>query len=116
MLYEVITVISGVLGIDVPKLSMGEVKNQGVEFVVDWQKKVNEFTLGLSGNFTYAKNKIINMNEAFQPESYLYKTGNSLNQFYGLKSDGFFESVAQINDPNTPKQLFGEVKPSYNFV
>jgi TonB-linked SusC/RagA family outer membrane protein len=105
------SVVSGVLGIEIPRLSTGEVSNQGVELVMDWRKKVNDFNISVSGNFTYAKNKIINMNEGFLPESYLYRTGGSLYQYYGLETDGFFESVAQINDPNTPKQLFGDVKP-----
>ena len=103
-------VVSSVIGIGIPQLAEGKVKNQGVEFAFNISDQINKFGYSISGNFTYAKNKIINNNEGFKPYSYLYKKGNSLNQFYGLQSNGFFNSQEDI-DNSTIIQSFGELRP-----
>ena len=46
----------------------------------------------IGGNLTYAKNKIINMNEEYRPYEYLRRTGESIGQRFGLQSIGFFEN------------------------
>lgn len=104
------TVISGIIGIGVPQLCEGKVRNQGVEFSANIADRIGKLEYTLSGNITYAKNKIINNNEGFQPESYLYKTGQSLNQYYGLQSNGFFNSWDEIKNAKVA-QSFGELRP-----
>ena len=103
-------VVSHVIGIDVPQLCEGVVDNQGVELSVGFYDRVGDFAYSISGNFTYAKNKIVNNNEGFKPEEYLYKRGQSLNQYYGLQSDGFFNSMDEINQNNNV-QSFGALRP-----
>ena len=110
ILVEGSPVVSNVIGIGVPQLCEGIVDNQGVEFGADFSDNIGDFIYHLSGNFTYAKNKIVNNNEGFKPEDYLYKKGQSLNQYYGLKSDGFFNTVEEINKSEN-YQSFGELKP-----
>lgn len=104
------SVISGVIGIGVPQLCEGEVRNQGVEFSANISDRIKKFGYSFTGNITYAKNKIINNNEGFQPEDYLYKKGQSLNQYYGLQSDGFFDSWEDIKNAKA-SQRFGELRP-----
>lgn len=104
------TVISGAIGIGVPQLCEGKVRNQGIEFGASITDRIGKVDYSLSGNVTYAKNKILNNNEGFQPESYLCKTGQSLNQYYGLQSDGFFNSWEEINNAEVT-QSFGELRP-----
>lgn len=98
ILVEGTPVVSSVIGIGVPQLCEGIVDNQGVELSLDFSDKIGKFGYNLSGNFTYAKNKIINNNEGFKTEDYLYKKGQSLNQYYGLQSDGFFNTEDEINN------------------
>ena len=104
------TVVSGVIGIGIPQLCEGKVRNQGLEFSANISDKIGKLGYSLTGNITYAKNKIINNNEGFQPEDYLYKTGQSLNQYYGLKSDGFYNSWDEINSAGVT-QTYGELRP-----
>jgi hypothetical protein len=104
------TVVSGVIGIGIPQLCEGKVRNQGLEFSANISDKIGKLGYSLTGNITYAKNKIINNNEGFQPEDYLYKTGQSLNQYYGLKSDGFYNSWDEINSAGIT-QTYGELRP-----
>lgn len=110
ILVEGTPVVSSVIGIGVPQLCEGIVDNQGVELSLDFSDKIGKFGYNLSGNFTYAKNKIINNNEGFKTEDYLYKKGQSLNQYYGLQSDGFFNTEDEINNSEI-YQGFGELKP-----
>lgn len=110
ILVEGTPVVSSVIGIGVPQLCEGIVDNQGVELSLDFSDKIGKFGYNLSGNFTYAKNKIINNNEGFKTEDYLYKKGQSLNQYYGLQSDGFFNTEDEINNSDI-YQSFGELRP-----
>ena len=104
------SVISNVIGIGVPQLCEGVVKNRGVELSLNIADRIGKFGYRLSGNFTYAKNEIVENNEGFQPYDYLYKKGQSLNQHYGLVTDGFFNSWEEIE--NAPAvQSFGELRP-----
>ncbi len=99
--------ISAVLGDNIPNLCQGIVDNQGVEVALNYSGKVGDFRYNLSGNFLYAKNKIVDNNEGYQPYNYLYQTGNSLGQYYGLQSDGFFSSADDI--AAWDEQMFGDV-------
>lgn len=110
ILVEGTPVVSSVIGIGVPQLCEGIVNNQGVELSLDFSDKIGKFGYNLSGNFTYAKNKIINNNEGFKTEDYLYKKGQSLNQYYGLQSDGFFNTEDEINNSDI-YHSFGELRP-----
>lgn len=104
------TVVSGVIGIGIPQLCEGVVRNQGLELSMNYSDRIGDFGYNISGNFTYAKNKIINNNEGYKAEDYLYKKGHSLNQYYGLESDGFYNSQEEI-DNSEVTQNFGELKP-----
>ena len=104
------TVVSGVIGIDVPQLCEGKVRNQGVELSLQLADRIGDFGYSFGGTFTYAKNKIINNNEGLKAEDYLYEKGQSLNQYYGLQSDGFYDSFEEIE--NSPvQQNFGTLRP-----
>ncbi len=103
------TTTSEVIGIGVPQICEGEVSNQGVEFALNYVGRVGDFRYSLTGNFTYAKSEIINNNEGYLPNDYLYTTGQSLNQQYGLQSAGFFNSYDEIEDWS--EQRFGDTMP-----
>ncbi len=102
--------VSAVLGATTPQLCQGEVSNQGIELALGYSGKVKDFGYNLTGNFTYAKNKIINNNEGYKPNDYLYTEGNSIDQYYGLQSAGFFSSQEDI-DSWGAEQSFGDVMP-----
>lgn len=82
----------------------------GFDFSVYANKKIGEvdFTLGISG--MYYKSTAEQRDENIEYE-YLSAVGRPLNGYWGLQSDGFFQSQEEIDDPATPKQTFGDVKP-----
>lgn len=83
--------ISSVVGIGVPDVFTGEVKNYGTEFSLGWNQRIGNFGYYVRGNFSYAKNEITNMEEAYQPYAYMYQTGNAIGRYYGLVAEGFYQ-------------------------
>ena len=84
-------VYSSVVGRDVGSLFTGEVKNYGGEITLGWQQQLDKFSYFIKGNFSYAKNEIVNINEEYHPYKYMYATGNSIGQLYGLMAEGLYQ-------------------------
>jgi TonB-linked SusC/RagA family outer membrane protein len=97
------------LGVTPSHENSGEVQNKGIEGSFMFKNKIDKLKYFIGGNLTYAKNKIINMNEEYRPYDYLRETGQSIGQRFGLQSIGFFENQADID--NSPVQLFSAVRP-----
>ena len=72
-------------------------------------KQMKDFFFNVNAQLAFARNKIVNMNEAFKPYDYLKSTGRRLGQFYGLEAIGFFKDQADID--NSPIQTFSTVYP-----
>ena len=77
-----------------PYANYGKVDNQGVELQMSYTKRfANDFFMSLRGTFTYAKNKIIEIDE---PETikkqYPYRsiTGRSIGTLWGLTAEGLY--------------------------
>lgn len=100
-----------------PWANFGIVENSGFEASVEVNKKFGkDFFLSVKGNFTYAKNKIIEYDEAESlKETTRSHTGQSLNQYYGLKAVDLFQEEDFKADGSLvdgiPKHTFGIVKP-----
>jgi len=82
---------------------------QGVDFSVYFNQKVDDFSFTLGASGMYQTGNAIKRDENFQFD-YQTRVGRSLNQIWGLVSDGFF-TEADINNPATPWQSWGNVQP-----
>jgi len=99
-----------------PWANFGKVGNEGIEMNLEVNKKVNkDFLISARGNFTFARNKVLEYDE---PESLKSttraQTGQSLNTFYGLIADGLFTTDDFVNGQlrsDLPTVTFGDVKP-----
>ncbi|MDR2086618.1 MAG: TonB-dependent receptor [Dysgonamonadaceae bacterium] len=86
--------------------NVGEVESQGIDASLDFQHFFNnDFWMTGRANFTYATNKIIEMDEPNYPDEYLKKAGRNLSQPEGLIAERLFIDQAEIN--NSPTQGFG---------
>ena len=100
-----------------PWANFGIVENQGFESSLEINKSFGkDFFLSVRGNFTYAKNKIIEYDEAESlKQTIRSRTGQSLNQYYGLKAIDLFQEEDFRADgslmPDIPAHSFGIVKP-----
>jgi hypothetical protein len=59
--------------------------------------------------FSQYKNEIMNINEVYRPYDYMKRTGLSIGQGFGWKSEGFFKNEADIE--SHAAQMFGDVNP-----
>lgn len=101
--------VPSTLGITAPSDNAGKVENKGIESSFMWKDNIDKLNYFIGGNFMYAKNKIIDINEEVRAYDYLKRTGQSIGQQFGLQSLGFFENQADID--TSPRQLFSQVKP-----
>ena len=82
--------VPGISGINLPVVNIGVVDNHGYEIELKWQDKINGFGYAISPNMSFARNKIIYMDEVHRNEPYLMRTGNRVNQPIGYVFDGFW--------------------------
>lgn len=93
----VIPVTYGVAAGSVPPANIGKTNNKGYEVVLGWNDRIGEFGYNLEGNLSYARNKIIYRAEAPNPYDWMNQTGHSIGQRFGLKSDGLYNTLEELN-------------------
>ena len=88
--------------IKTPWQNFGKVKNQGAELTVNFRKQFGrDFYLGLWGTFTYAKNEIVEMDEAASVVgTNRARTGHPVNQIFGYIDEGLY-TEADFNPDGT---------------
>jgi TonB-linked SusC/RagA family outer membrane protein len=101
--------ISSVLGVTTQYENLGVTKNKGIELSLNWKDQIGSLNYHFGGQLSFARNKIIEMADNYQPNEYLKRTGKSIDQVFGLQVIGFFKDGNDI--ANSPKQLFSTVKP-----
>lgn len=98
----------GVSTANLPPVNFGSIENRGFELALSHKNRVGQINYNIQGNISFARNKIIFMDEESKPYPYLSNTGQSLGQLFGLTAIGFFQSQDDID--NSPRQ-FGKVIP-----
>lgn len=103
--------IPGVAGLNVaPNANMGILDNHGFEMTAEFNKRFGDVDVRLYGNFSYADNKIVEMDEGSEKDEWRRQTGRSVGQQFGYVALGLFESEEEI--ANSPIQTFSSiVKP-----
>lgn len=89
-----------------PKTNSGKFENKGFEITANYTKTVSrDLTLSVGGLFSFAKNKVISMDEAVRTDDYAYRNwteGYSVGQAFGYLVDysdggnGFFNTQAEL--------------------
>lgn len=74
--------------------NIARIKNRGLEAELSFRTKIGAINFGMGGNYTFARNRVI---ENGTPESPQNQLGNSLNQIYGLIADGIFNTQAEVD-------------------
>lgn len=102
----------------VPVVNMGEVRNAGFEAELRWNHTVGKFNYWIQPNVSFARNKILFMDEVEPNEPYMAETGRSIGMIYGYEAIGFYNDsdfnpdgslVAGLPDPGV-KVYPGDVK------
>jgi TonB-dependent starch-binding outer membrane protein SusC len=80
----------------VPSENIGKVNSAGIEATLGYNKRRKDFSYGISGNITYAKSKIIFIDEASGVLDYQKQTGGPLNTYLLYNATGIFRSEEDI--------------------
>ena len=107
----------GILTMQFPKLNRGEVFNHGYEISLKWMDRMKDFNYWIQANVSYARNKIIFMDEVKHKNDFNYQTGRSTGLTYGYRFDRFY-AVEDFEDPekgilrdDLPTPTFGVPHP-----
>ena len=84
-------------GAELPVENIGEVENKGFEVQVNYSHSFGDLLVSLGGNFTYARNKIIYIDEPGNVPEWQRRTGRRMGQFFGYISDGLYMTQEQID-------------------
>lgn len=77
--------------IQLPKINLGKVNNHGYELSLGWNDRAGKVNYWVKANMSYAKNKIIYMDEVVPNEPYMAETGRSTGLNYGYLFDRFLQ-------------------------
>ncbi|MGV8093914.1 MAG: SusC/RagA family TonB-linked outer membrane protein [Mangrovibacterium sp.] len=75
-----------------PVTNMGKVDNHGYEVEATWNQFLKDISYWVTGNVSYAKNKIVFQDEAEPNYPYMWKTGHEVGARYGYVAEGFYNS------------------------
>jgi len=102
--------VPGYFAMNMPAINLGIVDNKGAEITLNWHDKINKFNYYINVNLSYAKNKIIYMDEVKSPYPYQWQTGKSVGQQFGLQFIGFYHPGMTDNGQPLATQS-GTLKP-----
>lgn len=92
--------------------NVGEVSNKGLEFSAQYNKQVKNVMISFGGNIAYNKNKIVKLGGQTEivDGKDIKRVGSPLNSIYGYKTDGLYQSQADIDSWPT-NDIQGTVRP-----
>lgn len=91
-----------------PSSNIADMENKGVDVELGYHKSIGKLNFSLNGNISYLKNKVtylgdgidfISGDASFQSMGAITRTqiGQSINSFYGYKTQGVFQNQTEIN-------------------
>lgn len=109
--------VPGVFGTDLPDYNAGKVRNQGWEVSASYRHQGDVLRHVVSFNLADSKNEVMDFNgeerlTGLEELQVLLREGYPYNSFVGLKSDGYFQSIEEIENSATPEGL--DVQPGDN--
>ena len=99
--------IPGTFGVGLPAMNLGRVTNGGYEAEIKYNGNITkDLSVWVSGNISYAQNKIVFMDEPTQRYPWLAKTGRPIGAQMGYTWTGkYFQNIADIY--NSPLEASG---------
>ncbi|WEK33572.1 MAG: TonB-dependent receptor [Candidatus Pseudobacter hemicellulosilyticus] len=88
----------GVSQSQTPPLNLGRVSNKGFEIELGWTDEIGAVSYFVKGNYSFARNKIEYRAEAPYPYPWMNETGYAIGQYKGLLTDGFYNTVEELNN------------------
>ncbi|WAC13157.1 SusC/RagA family TonB-linked outer membrane protein [Dyadobacter pollutisoli] len=90
-------------GVTLPNQNLGKVLNQGIEVDAYYNGTIgNSFSYHVRGNLTFARNKVIFMDEAASVPLYQQKTNIPIDSWLVYESNGLYQNQREIDDSPHP--------------
>ncbi len=106
--------VSGITGVyapgsGAPTINAGTVRNQGVEFSINYTDKISkDFNFNIAYNISTLDNEVLEVNNSTgylegggfgvgQPTAVRFEPGHSIGYFYGFQTDGIFQNQAEVD-------------------
>lgn len=88
--------------------NVGQAENKGFEIELGYNDVIKDIGLNywINANYSFARNKIIYMDEVPQPYDNLVHTGQRIGQPFGLISEGIYNYQSEIDDPERPVSVW----------
>lgn len=84
------------IGVGLPPMNIGRVSNKGYEVEVEYNNRSHKLQYFVKGQVSFAKNKILYMDEANARYPWMAQTGKSIGQAFGYKYIGMFEDIEDL--------------------
>lgn len=109
--------VPGVYGTDLPDFNSGKVGNRGWEISATYRHKGKAVNQSLTVNFGDSKNKVLEFGgqerlTGVEELQVILREGLPFNSYVGLKRDGYFQSVEEIQGAAVPEGI--TVQPGDN--
>lgn len=96
-------------GVILPPENLGRVLNRGLDLEGYYNKRVNQFfAFNIRGTFTYARNKVLFIDETPNLPEYQRRTGYPIDAWSLFVSDGLFQNQQQVDQAVLPAGAQGE--------
>lgn len=94
--------ITTAVGFIQPASNLGKMTNRGFDGELSFSDKIGDFRYRISGNFSFARNKILYQDEVSKDFLYQNRTGQRYGQYFGRIVDGIFNTWEEVNSANRP--------------
>lgn len=106
---QTVPAVAGFFPWSIPYGNLGRIKNKGIDGLIEVKNTTaSGFYYSFRGNFTFAKNEIIENDEAAKRYAYLSGKGLPLGQSFAFIAEGLFRSQEDIDI--SPRQTFSNVR------
>lgn len=93
--------IPATFGAELPVENFAKVDNHGFELELTHSNKIGSLQYNIGGNFTFARNKVVYIDEPENVPAWQKRTGLPMGQFFGFIAEGLYMTEEQVN--NHPK-------------
>lgn len=85
-------------GAELPVENIGQVENKGFEIELNYRQSIRQFSFSVGGNLTFARNKIVYIDEPSNVPEWQRRTGRRMGQLFGYISEGLYTTQEQIDE------------------
>ncbi len=92
-------------------VNSGIVDNRGFDLQIRHNNTVGKLEYSVTGNFNWARNKIIRLDEASSTPEWMRRVGRPIGTKFGFRTDGFYQNWEEADNGTSPSA--GTIAPGF---